>query len=194
MELPQTSSHGEPTRQQRAEWLHAICTAGLAAMDIRFAVVGPTPMRGLIVANHLGYLDILALSAIVPCVFVSKAEVEFWPDLRTLRALGRMRVCRASDERRLSPQEYPTHGSSTRRRHRGAVPGRPGHGQPPNLALPLDHAATCDRYQCGRYTMCDHLPTNLDDGSVEKEVCYWRDMTLWPDSMNLFGKRGVRAG
>ena len=37
------------------------------------------PSRGLLVSNHLSYLDILIYSAAAPCVFVSKAEVAKWP-------------------------------------------------------------------------------------------------------------------
>lgn len=33
----------------------------------------------------------------------------------------------------------------------------------------------------------------LDDGSVEDEVCYWRDMTLVPHLLNLLCKREIRA-
>jgi hypothetical protein len=33
----------------------------------------------------------------------------------------------------------------------------------------------------------------LDDGSVEDEVCYWRDMTLVPHLLNLLFKREIRA-
>ena len=32
-----------------------------------------------------------------------------------------------------------------------------------------------------------------DDGSVENEVCYWRDMTFFPHFLNLLSKREIRA-
>lgn len=185
------SRHGEPTRQQRAEWLHAICTAGLAAMDIRFAVVGPTPTSGLIVSNHLSYLDILTLSAIVPCVFVSKAEVESWPIVgRFARWAGCVFV-----ERR-------TKGDAARKNTRVAEALLDG-----VIVVLFPEGRTTDSHQISRFhstmlqpaidtsafvTPCA-ITYQLDDGSVEKEVCYWGDMTLWPHSMNLLGKRGIRA-
>jgi lyso-ornithine lipid O-acyltransferase len=48
-------------------------------MGIRFRVEGVPPASGMLVSNHLSYLDILIYSAAVPCVFVSKAEVGSWP-------------------------------------------------------------------------------------------------------------------
>ena len=37
------------------------------------------PRAGVIVANHLSYLDILLLGAATPCVFVAKSEIRRWP-------------------------------------------------------------------------------------------------------------------
>jgi 1-acyl-sn-glycerol-3-phosphate acyltransferase len=48
-------------------------------MGIRFRVEGVPPASGLLVSNHLSYLDILIYSSAVPCVFVSKSEVGSWP-------------------------------------------------------------------------------------------------------------------
>src|SRR4051812_36561098 len=67
------------SRAESAEWLHAVCISGLQAIRLQLTVRGTPPARGLIVSNHLTYLDILCHSAAVPCVFISKAEVEQWP-------------------------------------------------------------------------------------------------------------------
>ena len=70
---------GEGERTARATWLHHCCQRTLRLMNVHVAVRGPLPKGGLIVANHLTYLDIVALSAALPCVFVSKMEVADWP-------------------------------------------------------------------------------------------------------------------
>ena len=64
---------------RRAQWLQWACSGVIASMGIRFHVEGEPPAGGLLVSNHLSYLDILIYSAAVPCVFVSKAEVNSWP-------------------------------------------------------------------------------------------------------------------
>ncbi len=65
--------------RDRAEWLHRSCCPVLRRVGIQTAVRGPRPVRGLICANHLSYLDIAICAAAVPCVFVSKREVRSWP-------------------------------------------------------------------------------------------------------------------
>ncbi len=67
------------TPLRRARWLQAACRQVTRGMGIRFHVRGTPPTRGLLVSNHLSYLDILIYSAAAPCVFVSKAEVNKWP-------------------------------------------------------------------------------------------------------------------
>lgn len=42
---------------------------------------GTFPQRGVVIANHLGYLDIVALAALRQCVFVAKSEIRSWPFL-----------------------------------------------------------------------------------------------------------------
>jgi 1-acyl-sn-glycerol-3-phosphate acyltransferase len=51
----------------------------LASLGIRYKVVGQPPTHGLVVSNHLSYLDILILAAAMPCFFVSKMEISHWP-------------------------------------------------------------------------------------------------------------------
>ena len=79
---------GRPDQRQRADWLHQSCKSVLDAMGIRCRVEGTPPPSGLLVANHLSYLDILVLGAATPCCFVSKKEVRRWPIFGQLGALG----------------------------------------------------------------------------------------------------------
>ena len=67
------------TPLRRARWLQTACRQVTRSLGIRFRVEGTPPTNGLLVSNHLSYLDILIYSAAVPCVFVSKAEVNSWP-------------------------------------------------------------------------------------------------------------------
>lgn len=69
-------------RAQRVQWW---CATLLRRLGVSLHVDGQfRPGAKLIVANHVSWLDILAINAISPVRFVSKAEVKHWP------LLGRM--------------------------------------------------------------------------------------------------------
>src|SRR5690242_15551310 len=70
----------EPKRRlARAEWLSRSSRRHLRIFGYSADVSGPIPKSGLLVSNHLSYLDILAIASTTPAVFVSKAEVRHWP-------------------------------------------------------------------------------------------------------------------
>ncbi len=70
---------GPLTPRQRALWLQSACRGVLSSLDIHYGVHGAAPAQGLVVSNHLSYLDILIYSAVLPCAFVSKIEISKWP-------------------------------------------------------------------------------------------------------------------
>lgn len=66
-------------RAARARWLRAACAEALRVCDVRLTSIGVPPSNAVIVPNHLGYLDVLALVALTPTVFVAKREIASWP-------------------------------------------------------------------------------------------------------------------
>jgi 1-acyl-sn-glycerol-3-phosphate acyltransferase len=65
--------------EQRALWLHGAACRILEALGIHCYVHGQPPSQGLVASNHLSYLDIVIISSVMPCFFVSKAEIKRWP-------------------------------------------------------------------------------------------------------------------
>lgn len=63
------------TRLQRAEWLHQFSLRVVKAMGVTMRIEGTFPERGVVISNHMGYLDIIVFAAQHRCVFVSKAEM-----------------------------------------------------------------------------------------------------------------------
>jgi lyso-ornithine lipid O-acyltransferase len=63
----------------RAVWLQNTSRRLLRVFRIETRITGDIPSRGLLVCNHLSYVDILVLSALAPCVFVAKRDVKHWP-------------------------------------------------------------------------------------------------------------------
>ena len=63
------------TTASRARWLHRWCRFACRLLGLSLTSKGALPRAGLLVCNHLSYLDVIALSALVPCTFVAKREV-----------------------------------------------------------------------------------------------------------------------
>ncbi|WP_347404721.1 lysophospholipid acyltransferase family protein [Solwaraspora sp. WMMD1047] len=66
-------------------WARAV----LAALGVRLRVAGRLPdRRALLVANHVSWLDVLALLAGAPTQLLAKREVRGWPLIGSLAAAG----------------------------------------------------------------------------------------------------------
>jgi lyso-ornithine lipid O-acyltransferase len=182
---------GRLTARGRALWLSLWSRRTLEALQVRVRTSGTPPHAGLLVSNHLSYLDIVVLSALEPIRFVAKADVRGWPVMGQLAIMaGTLFIDRSrrSDVSRLNTELaealaedvpvvlFPEGTSSD---GAGVLPFRS------SLLAPAAEAGT-------PITPC-HLGYELDDGSVADEVCYWRDMTFVPHFLNLIRKREVRA-
>jgi 1-acyl-sn-glycerol-3-phosphate acyltransferase len=62
-------------RALKARWSGQL----LDALGVRLRVAGTPPGAGLVVANHISWLDIYAINALVPTAFVAKDDVRGWP-------------------------------------------------------------------------------------------------------------------
>jgi 1-acyl-sn-glycerol-3-phosphate acyltransferase len=185
-------SHGGiPDRAARTRWLQGVCQHALRVFRMHLCVTGPIPSSGLLVCNHLSYLDILVLGATTPCVFVSKCEVRRWPVFGWFASLAgtlflrrekRSDVARMAREMRyvldegavvvLFPEGTSSDGSKV-------LPFKSSLVEP---ATRQPHALSAGFIEYG-----------LSDGDVAEEVCYWKDMTLVPHLLNLFSKRSLTA-
>ncbi len=60
-------------------------------LGVRLKIVGEAPRLGptLIASNHVGWLDIVILSAVAPLSFIAKREVNGWPFFGSLARLQR---------------------------------------------------------------------------------------------------------
>lgn len=175
----------------RATWLHHWSRFACRVLGIRIRTRGSMPSSGLLVCNHLSYLDIIVLSSIQPCLFVAKRDVAAWPLFGWLaRAAGTVFVDR---ERRLSSSKAvdviadAIAGSSV------VVIFPEGTSSGGSTVLPFKSALLESAVRLRCPIAVASIDYALDDGSVADEVCYWRDMTLVPHLVNLLFKREVRA-
>ena len=66
--------------QRRREIKRAWSRKILAILAVRLELAGPWPTTsGLILSNHVSWLDILAINTARPAAFIAKSEVRHWP-------------------------------------------------------------------------------------------------------------------
>jgi lyso-ornithine lipid O-acyltransferase len=175
----------------RAAWLHRWSCFACRVVGIRVTKRGSMPRSGLLVCNHLTYLDVIVLSSIGPCVFVAKRDIVAWPLFGWLaRAAGTIFVDR---EHRLS-------SSAVVDLVRDAIAGGlvvvlfpEGTSSDGSTVLPFKSALLESAVQLRCPVAAAAIGYGLDQGSVAEEVCYWRDMTFGPHLLNLFFKREIRS-
>ncbi len=177
--------------ERRAAWLHRTSRHVLFSLGIRMRLRGQIPARGMIVSNHLSYLDILILVAAAPCFFVSKAEIAGWPYFgeaaRVAGTIFLVRGDRSSAEaaaaeiaRRfalavpvvLFPEGTSSDGSRVLRFHS-------------RLFQPAVAAAAPVTAAAVRYV--------LEDGTPERELCWFGDAPFLPHLWKALGAAGFSA-
>jgi len=181
----------DATREQAAQWLHETCARALRSIGVEVQITGQLPARGLIVSNHLSYLDILVFSAALPCVFVSKADVAEWP------VFGRYATWAGS-------VYVKRHDRADAARANASVGEALQNGVPVVL---FPEGTTTDGLQVLRFhsTMLQPAidvaapitPTaiayELSDGDPSREAAWWGDMSFLRHALNLLGKKSIRA-
>ena len=179
------------TAAERAAWMHRWSAVCLRRLGIRYSLTGQIPMSGMVVSNHLSYLDILVYGAAMPCVFVSKAEVRQWPLFGWLTTMaGTIYVdrTRRTDTRNanesikralqqdLRVMVFPE-GTSTGGDR--VLPFYPSLFEPAVAnALPVTPA---------------YLSYEVEGGTVTEDVAYWGTMTFFPHLLRLLRLREIRA-
>lgn len=182
---------GRPALRERAVCLHYSCRRVLRVFVDHVEVHGLRPSSGLLVCNHLSYLDILLLGSLFPPVFVSKSEVKHWPVFGWfgwlsgtvfVRRAKRGEVAEVGGQIRALLDEghlvilFPE-GTSSDGRH--ILPFKS------SLLEPVVGQTG------GLYAGC--VGYTLADGVVGDDVCYWRDMTFFPHVVKLLSKQFVHA-
>jgi 1-acyl-sn-glycerol-3-phosphate acyltransferase len=182
---------GAPGWRERAAWVHRTARRARRIFNLELQVTGPVPSSGLLVANHLSYLDIVVLAALAPAAFVAKRDVRSWPVFGMLaRMAGTLFIQREkrADTARLAPE-------LARLLEAGAlvVVFPEGTSSDGSEVLPFRSSLLEAAVWRGTAIHTAYLEYELDDGNPGAEVCYWGTMTLVPHLWNLLGKARVRA-
>ena len=182
---------GPYTLERRALWMQGTARMVLACLGIQSNVRGTPPTGGLIVANHLSYLDIAILSAATPCSFVSKAEIGGWPFFgEAARSGGTIFLDRSSRSSATSVS------AEIARRLRLEVP-----------VLFFPEGTTTDGSQILRFrsrlfepAAAAQVPVTaasiryvIEDGTPERELCWYGDASFLPHLWKALGTAGFSA-
>jgi lyso-ornithine lipid O-acyltransferase len=175
-------------RAQRLQWC---AQRVLKCWRIDVTYWGIPPTQGLIVSNHLSYLDILVLAARQPLVFVAKSEVRRWPVLGWLaqcagtqfvRRQAKTDVLRMVDQMHALMQQglvvvlFPEGTSSD------------GSTVLPFRSPLLEAAARASLPACPIW-----LAYTVPGGNAALDVCFWGDMWLVPHLARLTSKKTIQA-
>lgn len=75
--------------QKTAPYICRWARLGARCLGVRVTVEGQLPPSGsLVVANHQGYVDIVSLGSLFPCIFVARHDMRRWPLFGQLAASG----------------------------------------------------------------------------------------------------------
>jgi 1-acyl-sn-glycerol-3-phosphate acyltransferase len=182
---------GPLTLEKRALWVSRTCQGILSIVGITLHMEGTPPTHGLVVANHLSYLDILIISAEMPCFFISKMEVGSWPYFGKAAQMGgtifldraslasAQSVAAQMTERLkgpmpvlLFPEGTSTDGSSVLRFHSRLIDPATSAG------VPITAAAV-------RYV--------IEDGTPEEKLCWVGDTLFLTHLMTTLSTPGFSA-
>jgi 1-acyl-sn-glycerol-3-phosphate acyltransferase len=151
---------------------------GLARLiGMRIRVEGPPPRPPfLLAANHLSYVDVVALLASTPCVFLAKSEVARWPVIGFLaRTTGNLFVDRS---RRGDLPRVLAAVEAAVARGRGVAIFPEGTSTDGSAVLPFKPSLFEAAVRTGLPVSCASLGYEVPDGypPARLSVCWWGDM------------------
>jgi lyso-ornithine lipid O-acyltransferase len=182
---------GRVSPRRRAEWLQGVCSRTVRRVGVTLLTEGEVPREGLIVANHLSYADILALSTIVPCAFIAKKEVRKWPIFGWLAAKGGSLF--VDRERKLETAKFNESIDEVLRSGLPVVLFAEGTSSDGSTVLPFRPSLFEPAIASGAAITPAWIGYEGSSGSVANDICYWGDMTLVPHLFRMFAIRSITA-
>ncbi len=176
---------------KRALWLQNHSRRLLRIFKTEIRTSGAVPTSGLLVSNHLSYVDILVISSITPAIFVAKREVKSWPVFGMFAKMGGTLFVDRERRTRVGHTTNEIQGALDQ----GAlvVLFPEGTSSDGKTVLPFKSSLLEPATRQAHALFASLVQYQIDDGDVGEEVCYWKDMTLVPHLINLLSKRTIRA-
>jgi 1-acyl-sn-glycerol-3-phosphate acyltransferase len=184
------------SRAARSAWLSQIGRRLLRTQNITYTTIGPVPMQGAVISNHLTYVDILLHAALRPCVFVSKIELRKTPVLGWISMMaGTVYVERGAGGSAAKAAEGMGKGF-----HDGLPvvffpEGTTGLGDEllPFRSGLLSQAIALQQPMTPGFIHYDLLPVDLAAGKTARSDVHWGTQTLWEHIWNFVDLHGLHA-
>ncbi len=185
------------TRAERAAWLSEIGNRLLRTQDITYSTIGPVPMHGAVITNHLTYIDILVHSAMRPCVFVSKIELRSTPVLGWVSMMaGTVYVARGAGGSAAKAAQGMAEGFADGLPVVFFPEGTTGVGDVPVMPMRSGLLSQAIAAEQPVHAGFIHYDLNADDvahGKSTREDIHWGDQTLLDHMWNFVGLHGIHA-
>ena len=175
---------------RRAFWLHEACSLIARRLGFRQDCGGRIPQAGLVVSNHLSYLDILFYASAMPCVFVAKSDVRKWPVFGLLAQCGGTIFVERNRATGVS--------GATAQIAAALAAGIPvllfpeGTSSDGSTVLPFYPSLLEPGVRSGATITAAAIRYTSDD-CAERDLCYYGDITFGPHLLGALGRSGVRA-
>jgi 1-acyl-sn-glycerol-3-phosphate acyltransferase len=182
---------GRFTLERRALWIQSTARLVMFSLGIRARITGNPPTRGLLVSNHLSYLDVVIYAATVPCSMVAKAEVGRWPVFGMMaRASGALFVDRSSRSSAIAVTEQVAE------RLQGPLPVLffpEGTSTDGSEVLRFHSRLFTPAVEAGESVTAATVRYVTEDGTPERALCWFGDAHLMPHLWNALGAAGFSA-
>lgn len=168
--------------------------ACVALLDVDVTVRGDLPEKPLLlVPNHIGYIDILALGSVAQTFFVSKAEVETWPVIgHIFLAARQLSIPRGN--RRAIQEVNERIGNRLLAGHSVCVflEGTTSGGDD---VLAFHGSLLQSAIDSGIATMPVGIRWSSGEGAIDidENVAYWKDHVFVSHLFRLMGLRGLKV-
>lgn len=182
---------GMPPLSERTRWAQVWSRRALRILAVELNCEGSPPPTGLLVSNHLSYLDILVFASLSPAVFVANSGIRSWPVFGWFaRMAGTVFI-----ERARRGDVAPTGREIARLLAGGNRVVLFPEGTSSNGRQVLTFKSSLFEPVVGarHRVFAAGLRYALTEGSVENDLCFWGDMIFFPHLLKLLTCGKVRA-
>jgi 1-acyl-sn-glycerol-3-phosphate acyltransferase len=191
LRLGLTRLRGPLTLEDRARWLQSTARLVMSSLGICAKINGQPPATGLVVSNHLSYLDAAIYIATFPCTMVAKAELGRWPVFGMMaRSSGTMFVDRSSRASAVAVTQQVAE------RLKGPLPVLffpEGTSSDGSTVLRFHSRLFTPATETGVPVTAAAIRYAIEDGTPERELCWFDNTLLLPHLWKALGTAGFCA-